>query len=326
MNDMLVEPGLDAELAFAVETAQRIGQLVHSATPLATTTKHDGTPQTRLDVAGNELFHQAVRDAWGQRGDCALGEEDLDEDRTIPPGTRVWICDPFDGTWLLPYGLPYTVVSIALVVDGQPQVAVVHDPHANRTFTAIRGQGARLNGVPVTVNTADSFRDQVLMLPGGNTAGLDIAAMHANAIRAGADVMTVGSVINDATNVILGFAAGMVYPYHAPWDMAAVALLVTEAGGTISALDGTAQRYDGLLRGAIVSNGRVHGDLVGLVAAASPPTTEPDAEGSGPDTGARCNSLTYSVFHHFDPRPAIGTDAVTCGRTAGDAIHAPDQH
>lgn len=60
--------------------------------------------------------------------------------------------------------------------------------------------------------------------------------------------------------------------------------------------------------------------------AASPPTTETDAEGSGPDTVARCNSLTYSVFHHFDPRPAIGTDAVTCGRTAGDAIHAPDQY
>jgi fructose-1,6-bisphosphatase/inositol monophosphatase family enzyme len=270
MNDLIVEPNLAAELAFAAETAKRIGQLVHDTASLATTTKHDGTPQTRLDVAGNELFHRSVQDTWAEQGDCALGEEDVDEDRTIPPGTRVWICDPFDGTWLLPFGLPYTVVSIALVVDGQPLVAVVHDPHADRTFTAIRGQGALMNGVPIAVNTADSFSNQVLMLPGGNTAGLDIAAMHANAIHAGADVMTVGSVINDATHVTLGFAVGMVYPYYSPWDMAAVALLVTEAGGQISALDGTIQRYDCPLRGAIVSNGRVHSDLVDLVAAGYP--------------------------------------------------------
>lgn len=270
MNDLIVEPDLATELAFAVKTAMRIGQLVHSAGSLAATVKQDGTPQTRLDVAGNELFHKAVRDTWASRGDSALGEEDVEQDRTIAPGARVWICDPFDGTWLLPFGLPYTVVSIALVRDGQPLVAVVHDPHADRTFTAIRGHGAHLNGAPVTVNDADTFNNQVLMLPGGNTAGLDVAAMHANAIRAGADVMTVGSVINDATHVVLGFAAGMVYPYYSPWDMAAVALLVTEAGGKISALDGTVQRYDGPLRGAIVSNGRVHGDLVDLVAAGAP--------------------------------------------------------
>jgi fructose-1,6-bisphosphatase/inositol monophosphatase family enzyme len=270
MNDLIAERGLDAELAFAVETAKRIGRLAHDAGPVTANTKHDGTPQTRLDVAGNELFHQAVHDTWSGRGDDALSEEDLEQDRTFPPGVRVWICDPFDGTWLLPFGLPYTVVSIALVRDGQPLVAVVHDPHSNRTFTAIRGQGTHLNGAPVTVNDADSFTDQVLMLPGGNTAGLDIAAMHANAISAGADVMTVGSVINDATNVVLGFAAGMVYPYYSPWDMAAVALLVTEAGGQITGLDGIIQRYDGALRGAIVSNGRVHGALVDLVAAGYP--------------------------------------------------------
>jgi myo-inositol-1(or 4)-monophosphatase len=270
MNDLITEPALDAELAFAIETAMRIGQLVHAGVPLDATVKQDGTPQTRLDLAGNELFHKAVQATWAGRGDRALGEEDVEEGQTIPPDARVWICDPFDGTWLLPFGLPYTVVSIALVRDGQPIVAVVHDPHADRTFTAIRGQGAHLNGAPLAVNAADSFDGQVLMLPGGNTAGLDIAAMHANAIHAGADVMTVGSVINDATHVILGFAAGMVYPYSSPWDMAAVALLVTEAGGQISALDGIVQRYDGTLRGAIVSNGRVHGALVDLVAAGYP--------------------------------------------------------
>lgn len=265
MTNQTVEPDLAAELTFAIDTAKRIGDLVHgSSGPLAATVKQDGTPQTRLDVAGNELFHTAVRETWAEHGDCALGEEDIAEDRAIPQGTRLWICDPFDGTWLLPFGLPYTVVSIALVCDGQPLVAVVHDPHAGRTFTAIRGQGAHLNGGPVTVNDVGSFDGQVLMLPGGNAGDLDVAAMHANAIRAGADVMTVGSVINDATHVILGFAAGMVYPYSSPWDMAAVALLVTEAGGQISALDGTVQRYDGPLRGAIVSNGRVHADLIDL--------------------------------------------------------------
>jgi fructose-1,6-bisphosphatase/inositol monophosphatase family enzyme len=75
----------------------------------------------------------------------------------------------------------------------------------------------------------------------------------------------VGAVTRVGLRIARATRAGAVYPYTSPWDMAAVALLTTEAGGRCTALDGTAQRYDDHVRGAIVSNGAIHDDLVNLV-------------------------------------------------------------
>lgn len=252
------------DLDFAAWQARRIGELIRGTGPTSTVTKADGTPQTDIDVAGNEMFHAAVGEH--RRDDLALGEEDVNEARTPPAGARVWVCDPVDGTWLLPYRLPYTVVSIALVQDGQPRVGVIYDPHADRTFAAAAGQGAYLDGAPLRVNDHSTLAGAVLALPGGSVPGLDVARLHSEAIGAGADLITVGSVAHDATLVPVGFAAAMVYPYTSPWDMAAAACLVTEAGGRITALDGTAQRYDDRIRGAVLSNGRLHNDLLDLIA------------------------------------------------------------
>jgi fructose-1,6-bisphosphatase/inositol monophosphatase family enzyme len=73
--------------------------------------------------------------------------------RTPAPGARVRVCDPVDGTWLIAGGMPYTVMSLALVEDGQPVIAVVHDPHTRRTFTATAGSGAYC-GRRLSVNQA----------------------------------------------------------------------------------------------------------------------------------------------------------------------------
>jgi fructose-1,6-bisphosphatase/inositol monophosphatase family enzyme len=253
------------DLTFASALARKLGRMVTFAGRVGdAVVKGDGTPQTSLDRAVNAAFRTEVGEH--RPDDLALGEEDTEEHRTPPPGARVWVCDPVDGTWLLPFGLPYTVVSVALVVDGVPAVGVVLDPHTGRSFEAVTGGGAYEAGHRLQVNTVRGLRGSVLALPCGNVPGMDVAGMHHAAVRSGADLLSVGSAIHDATLVLGGFAAGYIYPYSSPWDMAAVACLIGEAGGRITALDGTVQRYDQPIRGAVVSNGFMHNTLLGLVA------------------------------------------------------------
>ncbi len=264
---------LYADRCFAEMVAKRIGVMIRKAGPQQTRPKGDGTPQSCLDVDGNSLFHILV--AEKRPDDFALGEEDVDGRRKFPDGARVWVCDPVDGTWLLPLGLPYTVVSVALVVGGIPVVGVVYDPHTDRLFTAARGAGAHLvdhRGVErrLAVDSNAELAGSVVVMPcgmvGGGVAGLDVAQLHRAAIDAGADLITVGSAVHDATLVATGFAAGMVYPYVSPWDMAAINVIVTEAGGDMTDIDGAYQLYDRAINGAIVAaNPAVRGQLVRLV-------------------------------------------------------------
>jgi len=257
------------ELDFAVKLTEDVGTGIDEATRAggtASVAKPDGTPVTDEDLRGNALIHAAVQ--WHWPADAVLGEEDTPEDKRPQPGQRVWVADPVDGTWLLAAGLPWTVVSLALVVDGQPVVAVVHDPHAKYTVTATLGGGTWLNGRRLTVNSIRTIgRGAVLALPGGDVGPFDAAGVFTDAIRSGADVVTVGSAVHDASLVARGFAAGAVYPYTSPWDMAAVALLTTEAGGRRTTFDGNEQRYDrSPIRHVLLSNGYIHNDLVSLVA------------------------------------------------------------
>lgn len=265
----------DHDLYFAQNLAASLGAgILRAGGVVEAVTKADGTPQTALDVKLNTEFREAV--GLVHPGDVALGEEDLDEHRTPPAGARVWVCDPIDGTWLLPHGLPYTVVSLALVVNGQPQVGVICDPHTNRMFYAAEGQGAYLTDAfavdeagrgqrRLHVNKDDDLDRAVLALPGGAVPGIDVGGLHDWVIRSGSELVTVGSVAHDATLVASGFAAAAVYPYTSPWDMAAAAVIVREAGGRITALDGGPQRYDDTIRGAVVSNGAIHDQVVTLV-------------------------------------------------------------
>jgi fructose-1,6-bisphosphatase/inositol monophosphatase family enzyme len=193
-----------------------------------------------------------------------LGEEDLDPAFGPHPG-RVWVLCPVDGTHLLADGIPLSVVSLALVEDGLPVLGIVHDPHTGRTLTAIRGGGAFCDGIPLHVSASPALCGVRLALPGGPVPGLDTARLLAAAIDAGADLVTTGSAVYDGTLVALGHAAGYVYPYQGPWDVAALAVLVTEAGGRVTDLRGRSQRYDARVHGAIASNGIVHDELVRIV-------------------------------------------------------------
>jgi fructose-1,6-bisphosphatase/inositol monophosphatase family enzyme len=253
----------DSDLQFAIHLARRAGEVMKSHLGAPAEMKADGTPVTRIDRQINAM----VGDAVLARGDLVLGEEDAHH--TGATAGRLWVCDPIDGTWLYAAGVPGSVFSLALVDDGVPVLGVVNDPWTGRLIHARAGQGAFVDGQRTTVNAAADVAGACLVLMGRRVPALDTVRLVAQALEADAAVVSSGSAVHDAVMVALGFAAGTVYPYSSPWDMAAAAVIVTEAGGRISDLDGAAQRYDGPINGAVISNGRVHDQLVRMVAAAS---------------------------------------------------------
>lgn len=253
----------DSALQFAVLTALKAGRMMRSNLGAAATTKVDGTPVTPIDRDINSMVGSAV----AARGELMLGEED-DRHGDPTPG-QVWVCDPIDGTWLYAAGVPGSVFSLALVDNGNAVLGVVYDPWTDRLIHAVTGSGAFVNGRPTVVNTAGAIAGACLVLPGGAVRPFDARRLFAQAVDLNADVLTTGSAVHDAVMVPLGFAAGTVYPFTSPWDMAAVAVIVAEAGGRITDLRGAPQRYDSPIKGAVISNGLIHDHLLSLVATAS---------------------------------------------------------
>jgi fructose-1,6-bisphosphatase/inositol monophosphatase family enzyme len=257
------------DLAFGRRLAARAGQMIRAGLGAQASTKGDGTPVTDVDKRVNAFVAEEV----AERGDAMLGEEDAQH--VEPVGGRVWVCDPVDGTWLLTAGVPLSVFSLALVEDGRPVVGIVHDPWTGRMIYAVDGGAARSvdlwgvgHGRPIRVNTTAHVPGACLVLPGGRVDAFDAGRLNHLAIGMGCDLITTGSAVHDASMVAVGFAAAAVYPYTSPWDMAAIAVITTAAGGRITDLYGQPQRYDREIRGAIISNTLVHAEMLELVAAA----------------------------------------------------------
>jgi len=257
------------DLAFATGFADWAGQKVRELvqTGFEVATKADATPVTTVDQLLNDRFVDEVRARYP--GDGVLGEE-----ASLPgDGRRVWVIDPIDGTQQLILAIPVYMVSIALVVDGRPVAAVAHNPATGETYRATLGGGAfrgrsRLSvsrrdgsGVAATVSGAGS----VPTPPGLNA---DSLLRVTNDLRTDDGPVTAThrfpwSSVFAGCKVAEGAWEAALYSGDAPWDEAAVALLVTEAGGRVTDRLGGDQRYDGPLNGCVLSNGLVHDALVG---------------------------------------------------------------
>ena len=160
----------------------------------------------------------------------------------------VWIIDPLDGTTNFLHGFPVFAVSIGVQVNGRMEHGVVYDPMRQELFTASRGEGAQLDGRRIRVSkhttldhaligTGFPFRD------GGMTIEPYLRMLQ-KAIASTSGVRRAGSAALDLCYV----AAGRLDAYWetglAPWDLAAGTLIVREAGGIVSGLDGSENFLD----------------------------------------------------------------------------------
>ncbi|HEY2784216.1 MAG TPA: inositol monophosphatase family protein [Fimbriiglobus sp.] len=195
-----------------------------------------------------------------------LGEEECvgktpQEVRPAPGSPPTWVVDPLDGTANYVHDVPAYCVSIGLVVEGSIVVGVISDPRQNELFAAAVGRGAFLNGRPIRVSPTAHLRDALLstgfpanwakMRP--NLAAWTALSEHAQGLR------RTGSTALNMAYVAAGRFDGYWAFDNYPWDLAAGALIVTEAGGTLSTTDG--RPFDCFRPDLIATNGKIHTEL-----------------------------------------------------------------
>jgi len=152
-----------------------------------------------------------------------------------------WYIDPLDGTTNYAHGIPVFSVSIAFSVGGSVRIGVVYDPMRDECFTAERGKGAHLNGEPIHVSEITEFSHSLLVTgfpyevaPGGS----DNLTHFAHFTRLSQGVRRFGSAAIDMCYVAAGRFDGYWELTIRPWDIAAGALIVEEAGGCATRING----------------------------------------------------------------------------------------
>ncbi len=212
---------------------------------------------------------QRIREILGEAhpDHAVLGEEQ--GQRGSVTASHRWVVDPLDGTLNYAHGFPFYCVSIALEVDGQVEVGVVLDSVRNQLYTAVRGQGAFLDGAPMHVSGATKISD-ALLSTGFHSTEEAIGAnlpLFGRAIRQARAVRRAGAGALDLCLVASGKADGFWELTLNPWDVAAGVLILREAGGKVTGPAGEPYVIDNPV--LVSSNGLIHDQLLEVLAIGS---------------------------------------------------------
>jgi myo-inositol-1(or 4)-monophosphatase len=255
-------------LGFVRQIAADAGALLKEGAGRAHTARSKAAPVdlvTEYDRRAEALLVDAVRRAFP--GDHILAEEGGASGAAGAAGRR-WLIDPLDGTTNFAHGLPFFCVSVGVEEAGELVAGVVEAPALGWSFSAARGEGARLGDQPLHVSATDTlaasllatgFPYDVATSPRNNFAQFEALYRRSHGVR------RVGAAALDLAMVAAGWFDGYWEMKLKPWDLAAGALLCTEAGGRVTSWSGGAFAVDA---GEVVaSNGRVHDEIVEALAA-----------------------------------------------------------
>lgn len=195
-------------------------------------------------------------------GSTVLAEE---SHACLTPGDLTWIVDPVDGTTNYAHGLPIVSVSVALWKGGRVQMSAVHVPRLGELFWAVRGQGAFLNGAPIAVSKEGKMQDALIAtgFPYSFYTEVDeICLRLKRVLLASQGVRRLGSAAVDLAYTACGRFEGYYETGLKPWDTAAGWLLVEEAGGRVSALDGEYGLGGHMI---VATNGLIHEALLDVL-------------------------------------------------------------
>jgi myo-inositol-1(or 4)-monophosphatase len=179
------------------------------------------------------------------------------------PTEYAWYLDPLDGTTNFAHGFPHFAVSLALARGSDLLLGMVHDPMRGETFSARRGGGAALNGRAIRVSTRDDLGHSLLAtgFPYDRREHTDFyVGFFADFLHQARDVRRAGAAALDLCYVACGRFDGFWEWKLRPWDTAAGALIVREAGGTVTAFLG--ETFDPFGEQTLASNGRIHAAMV----------------------------------------------------------------
>jgi len=207
-----------------------------------------------------------------------LGEED------VPPGKEassaaldsklsfqsnssgwLWIVDPIDGTSNFVHGMPLCMPSVAATYNGEVMVGVIYDCHRDEMFTAIRGRGAYMNGEKIAVGEQEKIGDAIIAM--GSPPAVESMQMSLKGIEVLMPKVRTIRMLGSAALMLAWVANGRLTGYWeydlSSWDISAGALLIQEAGGRFTDLEGT--DFTLQTRKICATNGKVHDELLGIL-------------------------------------------------------------
>jgi histidinol-phosphatase len=248
--------GYERELALAVSAAKKAGELQLNGRLSASDIqcKPDDSPVTIIDIACEQQIRAMLSAEFPADG--FLGEESAAE---AGISGRRWIVDPLDGTRPYIRGIPTYSALIALEDNGRPVVGVIHLPALGQTYTAAAGAGAFCNGAPIRVSTTARI---------GEVMGGALGFVEKADTAAGRSLLNLMRRWDYAYGFMDAYSYGCVAAgrldacvnlLDKPWDCAAAACIVVEAGGRFSDIDGNETIHNGSI---ILSNGHLHDRLL----------------------------------------------------------------
>ncbi|MFO0848434.1 MAG: inositol monophosphatase family protein [Gemmataceae bacterium] len=223
---------------------------------------------TDADLASQKAVKEYLLGQFPGHG--FVGEEDavgrkIEDTRPPADAPPTWVVDPLDGTSNYVHDVPAYCVSIGLWAGGRPVVGVIYDPRLDELFAAAAGHGATRNGTPIRVSETATLGGSLVStgFPANYQAqlrNLDAwrkVSFHTQALR------RTGSTALNLAYVACGRFDGYWAYDNWPWDVLAGACLILEAGGRLSAADGSA--FDPFRMDIAATNGRVQDELVAVL-------------------------------------------------------------
>jgi myo-inositol-1(or 4)-monophosphatase len=255
---------MTSELEAAITAARAAGQLLLERLGTSYQVSHKGPADlvTEIDHQAQDLIANTLREAFPSYG--LVGEEGS-EPGLNDDGPR-WIVDPLDGTVNYVRGYPFFAVSIALERAAELAAGVVYNPNLDELFTAERGKGASLNGSPIQVSTATRLEESVLASGFPYevwTSDDDNSREWRRLLKRALSMRCDACAALDLCHVAMGRLDGHWELELGPWDMAAGALMVQEAGGAVTQVTG--EPFSPYGRGILASNGRLHADMLAVL-------------------------------------------------------------
>jgi len=224
------------------------------------TQKADKSLATVLDQKSEKMIREMILDSFPSH--AILGEEG-GQDRSVED--YLWVVDPLDGTHNLINGIPLFAVSVGVVHNNAFVVGAICLPLSGDVYVAEQGQGAFKNGERISVSDKSNFASCSLAFDSGfrhfEDLQFDVLATLApkafNARVFGCSVGNLALLAEGGLDVIVEFD-------DYPWDNAAGVVIVREAGGRITDLDGSDFEFEG--RRYVASNGQVHDEVLDMIA------------------------------------------------------------
>ena len=254
-------------LATATEIVLRAGDIQMSRRESGFHVNKKGTIDlvTEVDLECEQMCRALLADRFPDHDVLA---EELSPGPAEPAAARYrWVFDPLDGTTNYAHGLPVFCASLALEIEGVAEVGAIYDPTRRELFTAERGEGAFLNGARLRVSETSEILDALLVtgFPYDVHQQLDrLLEMFGAFLGRARAVRRLGSAALDLCYVAAGRFDAFWEQHLKPWDVAAGALIVQEAGGRITGMDGS--RFDPAAAHLVASNGRIHDRMLQVIA------------------------------------------------------------